>query len=1457
MVALCFPAFAQNQNGAARLAKILNKAQNRNSFENPKDDPSGRLAYEVLRLKDPSTGKIPSTIHQMELKYFEEELRNQSSNSRVAANLIQWTNRGPFNVGGRTRALAIDISDENVILAGGVSGGVWRSENGGDSWSKTTNSNELQSVTAIAQDTRSGHTNVWYYTTGEFSGNSASGSGAFYRGDGIFRSIDGGLNWELLPSTSTNTAEESNVFDINHEIAVSPLNGTVFLANWTGIYKSENGGNSWNLSFDINDSDWTDVAVDSQGNVYAFHNENGVIKSVDNGTSWTNISSSSFPTFGGNARGELAIAASNEDVVYLLAEANTTSGYSLWRYDANTNSWTDRSLGIPQLGGRTGDFDSQGGYDLLIKVKPNDEDFVVIGGTNIFRSTDGFSSDEATDWIGGYTPENTSFGLYTNHHPDQHCMVFYPSDPNKAISGNDGGLQVTNDIRSTINNTEPVSWVPINNGYLTTQSYAVSIGPGNLIMSGFQDNGTWRVNSEDPSESWTDPFGGDGSYNAFNSNGTNTYVSAQNAFLYRIVYDANDIDRIVQFVEFFDGDGKNPLFISPFYIDTKDDNIFYLGGMTTLHVNTSAETGSINLGWKEINLPNGTGRISELGVIGNGSVYVGTTAGEFYKIEGAQNSSPSITELDNSLFANSYISGIGVNENNADEILLTVSNYSVKSIFFSDDGGVSWAHVSGNLEVNDDGSGSGPSVRSARILGDGEVYIVGTSVGLYTTRILNGENTIWEQEDLSNLGAVVVEHLAIRNEDGLVVAGTHGNGIFSAKIATNENDLALLSIDSPTDGRLSLENVEVSVSNLGQNTVSSFELKYSIDGELQQTEQVNTSLVSGEDYTHTFSQAFDFSAVKTYIIKVELISDGDEKESNNVIELTVENFPVIDDYPFVESFESGPSGWTSEGVWEHGSPSQSLLNVASDGTMAWMTDLDADYSVSLNDKLLSPIFDFTDLANPLVKFDIMYAIEEDWDGVLFAYRTDLSSSQFIIIEEDSGLENWYNKTADVFGRTAWTGSISGFVEATADLTFLQNEPVVQFAFVFASDEFVNDQGFVMDNFRVESGFVNSGAIELSSLTILENNDINDIIGDFSVPNVSQDFTYSLVSGIGDEGNNLFILSVNQLTANLQFNYEDEETYSIRVSAASSQTTIEANFIITILDADDSPTDLRISNSSIDEKSDLSVDIGFFTVDDEDANEEYVFTLIDGTGSVDNGSFTISSNELKTAEIFDFETKNNYTIRVEAKSEAVSANTIEETYSINILDVNDDPTDLVLSGNTIVDKEPVGFSVGQFSALDQDNDELTYDLSDGIGDDDNLSFTITGTQLITRDVADLSTKEIYRILVEASDGKGGFIVSPFEVTVEEILGLINLAKMGISIFPNPVADNLNIKIANEMYGNSSIQITTMEGKRILRKEFNKVDFVQKDKLDLSSLSKGIYLITFEINGKQTTGRLVKK
>ncbi|KAA1246557.1 hypothetical protein [Aquimarina sp. RZ0] len=171
----------------------------------------------------------------------------------------------------------------------------------------------------------------------------------------------------------------------------------------------------------------------------------------------------------------MGIDPSNENIVYFFTN-ESSKGAALYRYDASAISieeaWVDLTANLPFSFGELflGNLELQRGYNMLVKVHPTDSNIVFIGGTNLYRSTTGFTTPAGKEsWVAGFSPLN-NFNFYTNQHPDMHTLVFYPSNLDKALSGNDGGVFETEDITAT-NGIEPVSWASLNNGYITTQPF--------------------------------------------------------------------------------------------------------------------------------------------------------------------------------------------------------------------------------------------------------------------------------------------------------------------------------------------------------------------------------------------------------------------------------------------------------------------------------------------------------------------------------------------------------------------------------------------------------------------------------------------------------------------------------------------------------------------------------------------------------------------------------------------------------------------------------------------------------------------------------------------------------------------------------------------------------------------------------------------------------------------------
>jgi len=553
-----------------------------------KDDPAARGRFEWKRLRNPATNAIPADIRKRELA-FAKRLEDETAGLRAqmrktsAAQTSEWTWRGPANLGGRTRALAIDVSNENVMLAGGVSGGMWRTTNSGQSWTKTTLPTELHSVTCIAQDTRTGRTSTWYYGTGEARGNSASGGAsgagsAAYRGDGIYKSTDGGQSWTLIQTTATGRTESfDHTFDYISNIVIDPSNAVddeLYVSAFGTIKRTDDGGDTWTneLGDFYDSSEYTDVAVTSGGVVYATigsgGTDAGIHRSAD-GLTWTDITPADMPLTWN--RVVIGISPMNENHVYFLGNTpgSGTEGHMFWKYDASTETWENRTANLPNSSEdeEGGTYNSQTSYNMLVKVKPGTET-VFIGGVNLFRSTDGFATTENVTWVGGWLYENKN-----NHHADQHALVFLPSDPGVMYSGHDGGVSVTTD-----NAAAAVQWTSLNNRYNTTQFYTVALDRnrqgGNVVIGGMQDNGTWYSTSSAGSASWSEvPSGGDGGFCALTEGEAVIYSSSQNGHTYRFTN--------TTWARIDPEGGSGYMFITPFVLNPSNSDMVYLavGGL--------------------------------------------------------------------------------------------------------------------------------------------------------------------------------------------------------------------------------------------------------------------------------------------------------------------------------------------------------------------------------------------------------------------------------------------------------------------------------------------------------------------------------------------------------------------------------------------------------------------------------------------------------------------------------------------------------------------------------------------------------------------------------------------------------------------------------------------------------------------------------------------------------------
>lgn len=783
-----------------------------------------RVALEIMQLVDPSTGRIPDNIERKELAFAKESLNikyDQATlstliNGKSTANIDpepvnDFQNVGPVNVGGRTRGLAIDVTDENIFLAGSTTGGVWRTTDQGANWTRTTAPDQHPAVTSIIQDRRSGRTNEWYYATGERFFSNASEFGSFYLGNGIYKSTDGGASWNLISTTAATGSTGTDVlivpetFSLMDELAIDYSNpsGTEIYAGGTSkIIRSEDGFVTFSIILGENNTadNFTDVAVTTSGKVFATigttnfngdQGEDGIFMS-DDGITFTNINPPiGFPS--NTPRIEIGIDPSDENIVYFI----TVDG--LFKFDDSDDTWIDLTGNLP-IGTDFGEgHNGQFGLDLYVSVHPSDPNVIYAGGVNLMRSTDGFTTPDNIEQIGGYRPDGNpnTFQLYDSHHPDMHEQLFFESDPDKMLTASDGGIHITEDNQANNAGTFKVSWEPLNLGYVTAQFYHGDIHQyqigDQVLIGGMQDNGTWVKVGPAPDDLWVEIAPGDGTYSAINYN--TLFASSQFGDI--VKYQLNPINNTYEFVNARLSPSNDPddfLFINPYiYNPVHQDQLFVagLGGIfVTNDILENPEAGD----WIEPIVPaslNGE-HVSSLAMSTQpeGVLYFGSARGKIYKIDDtrALSASTQAIELNSDDLPTGYIVDLEVDPEDANRVIVIFSNYGVVSAWLTEDGGDNWASISGNLEENVDGTGAGPSLRAVAIMpdGDGEnYYFMGTTVGLFMATSLDGDNTNWVQQGADEIGNIVIGEIATRPIEGVVAAYTRGNGVFSAKYDVN------------------------------------------------------------------------------------------------------------------------------------------------------------------------------------------------------------------------------------------------------------------------------------------------------------------------------------------------------------------------------------------------------------------------------------------------------------------------------------------------------------------------------------------------------------------------------------------------------------------------------------------------------------------------------------------------
>lgn len=572
----------------------------------------------------------------------------------LAADDHTWQNIGPGNIGGRTRALLVQNTVPHTLYAGGVSGGVWKSVDGGGSWTVLNDLLPSLAISKIVQHPDDPDT--IYAATGE-------AWLPITRGAGIFKTTNGGQAWAQLAGTA-----ENEDFYFVSGFAFSPNTpGKIYVTTRTGVFASEDDGVTWSTLpvFRFSTGGFNELAVVDGGGVdyiYAWNVCGGLDVSHDAGATFSKI-------IGGSGfdcnfrRGAIGVSPSNPAIAY-VSVANL-AGRSAGVYKTTDFFATDPviiSVGDNSLSGRlnaailsgsnwqfdTGDgtncdgapFDDggQGWYDNVVAVDPTNPDVVWVGGVDLWRSDDGgVSFQSASRW---YLQLNVGIGGAI--HADHHAIVFSPTydgvSDTTIYFGNDGGIYKTTDALGATStgvcSGEPLPQIVyggLNNGYGVTQFYHGDVaGSGDVFIAGAQDNGT-MIYDGPGTTTWSRIFGGDGGYSFIDPiDSTIMYLSYQ--FMHFLRSDNGGANSIL----ISDGitSGGSGAFITPFTMDQTDPRRLYTANLELWRAD-DARTDPVV--WSNLGALGGTENATALEISPNNPniLYVGTGDGKLLRIVNA------------------------------------------------------------------------------------------------------------------------------------------------------------------------------------------------------------------------------------------------------------------------------------------------------------------------------------------------------------------------------------------------------------------------------------------------------------------------------------------------------------------------------------------------------------------------------------------------------------------------------------------------------------------------------------------------------------------------------------------------------------------------------------------------------------------------------------------------------
>ena len=764
----------------------------RNKYRNPDRKTFRAPAKDFMRQWDADDlGNLPTSTQVLAAEAVRKSLAGGSRQSdgvgeanvgqAAGTGSSQWTSIGPGNVGGRIRAIAIDPRNASRLFIGAASGGIWLTEDAGQSYRPLQDFMGNLAIGTLVIDPV--NPNVMYAGTGE--------SFAGLPGIGVFKSTDSGATWSILQATNTDVSVNpgGNDWVYVNRIAINKTNSSILLAGTlTSLFRSTDGGGSWakvgnfeilDVGFDPNDGNKALAATD-KGYFYV---------SRDAGQTW-NQSSVLVPPESLKGRGapktaraEIAYARSQPNMVYASVDNNADGASSrgeVWKSVDGGESWN--ILSTPKH------VSEQGDYNNTIWVDPTNENNIVVGGLDLYQSADGgVNFTRISTW------QQAGPGA-AQPHADHHQIVSVPgfSAANPIVYiGNDGGLYRANNIFN-VSATSTSSWQNLNNGLAVTQFYggAGKRAAGGKIIGGTQDNGTLVYGT---GTSWNRFAGGDGGFVAVDPLDDNTlYGEYVYASIHRTIglsaftYICNGITEALKNTSNRTYCGADNVeaasFIAPFILDPNNRQRMLVGANSLWISNNVKDPVPAWLAIKSPLIPIGNAdkpfisavavADSDSNIIWTGHVSSGNTVGQVWKTTNGLSGAPTWQRVGTGVLPTSTVNRITIDPDNANRVWVSYSGFALSRIWTTTDGGITWNNIHSNL----------PAITVhdlKRHPAQPNWLYAATANGVYTSE--NGGQS-WSTSN-DGPASVRVRELFWYDQSTLVAA-TYGRGMFRTTIAS-------------------------------------------------------------------------------------------------------------------------------------------------------------------------------------------------------------------------------------------------------------------------------------------------------------------------------------------------------------------------------------------------------------------------------------------------------------------------------------------------------------------------------------------------------------------------------------------------------------------------------------------------------------------------------------------------